>query len=127
MRKNDLIKMLNEIEGNPEVVMWNGMVGDWMIPAKPEQGELCKQTKQHYIEMVRLEKCIDLQNWDFQFSEEELKELDKSYKHYVNWSYGEYVREEDIASKRYKTKKVIWLSAKLRGESYYDRLGKVSY
>ncbi len=24
MRKNDLIKMLNEIDGNPEVVIWNG-------------------------------------------------------------------------------------------------------
>jgi len=29
MRKNDLIKLPNQIEGNPEVVLWNGYVGDY--------------------------------------------------------------------------------------------------
>ena len=27
MKKNDLIKKLQQIEGNPEIVLWNGMVG----------------------------------------------------------------------------------------------------
>lgn len=28
MRKNDLIKMLESIKGNPEIMFWNGIVGD---------------------------------------------------------------------------------------------------
>ncbi|AXC39087.1 UNVERIFIED_ORG: hypothetical protein [Escherichia phage CMSTMSU] len=28
--KNDLIKMLQEIDGNPEIVIWNGYVDDYM-------------------------------------------------------------------------------------------------
>ena len=30
MRKADLIAKLEAIEGNPEVLIWNGLVDDWM-------------------------------------------------------------------------------------------------
>ena len=30
MRKNQLIKLLQEIKGNPEVMVWNGFVDDYM-------------------------------------------------------------------------------------------------
>lgn len=28
MRKNDLIELLQSIKGNPEIMFWNGLVGD---------------------------------------------------------------------------------------------------
>ena len=34
MKKNDLIKLLNTIEGNPDVVLWNGFVGDYQDISK---------------------------------------------------------------------------------------------
>jgi hypothetical protein len=30
MKKSKLIEMLNRLEGDPEIKLWNGMVGDWM-------------------------------------------------------------------------------------------------
>jgi hypothetical protein len=46
MRKNDLIKLLQEIDGNPEVSLWNGFVGDWMpISKEIEVIELVKNEK----------------------------------------------------------------------------------
>ena len=49
MRKNDLIKMLKEIKGNPEVVLWNGMVGDWMPVGKLSESYLTKITKHYWV------------------------------------------------------------------------------
>lgn len=30
MRKNQLIELLQQLKGNPEIVVWNGLVGDIM-------------------------------------------------------------------------------------------------
>jgi hypothetical protein len=30
MKKNDLIKSLTEIEGNPEIIIWNAQLNDYM-------------------------------------------------------------------------------------------------
>lgn len=45
MRKNDLIAKLQNIKGNPEVVLWNGFVGDYQHLAEPTEGDLVKKTE----------------------------------------------------------------------------------
>ena len=40
MKKNDLIELLNGIKGNPDIVLWNGMVGDYMHIKGLEEGDL---------------------------------------------------------------------------------------
>ena len=127
MRKNDLIEILQRVPGNPEVVLWNGYVGDYMHIAGVVESDLVKMTESHYLETCRLEACVDQRIWDFQFSQDELDRLKKSYRKVCNWETGEFVTQRDIDSERYKRKRVLYINAKLRGETHHDRLGAVSY
>jgi len=126
MRKNDLIKLLQGIKGNPEVLLWNGMVGDWMHIDKPVEGDLVKVDKKQFIESCRLRECRDRNNWDYQFSKDELDDVEKWYKR-QEWEDNQFVTEEDIKQKRWKQKRVLYLQAKKRGVSTFDRLGNIEY
>lgn len=42
MKKNELIKYLNEIDGNPEIIFYNGFVDDWQHIDKPYKTLLVK-------------------------------------------------------------------------------------
>jgi hypothetical protein len=126
MRKNDLIKLLQNIEGNPEVLLWNGMVGDWMHIDKPVEGYLVKIDKEQFIESCRLRECRDRNNWEYQFSKDELADVEKWYKR-QEWEENHFVTEEDIKEKRWKQKRVLYLQAKKRGVSTFDRLGNIEY
>lgn len=126
MRKNDLIKMLQDIEGNPEVLLWNGMVGDWMNIDKPVESDLVKIEKGYFIESCRLRECRDRNDWQYQFSEDELADVEKWYKR-QEWEDNKFVTEEDIKEKRYRKKRVLYLQAKKRGVSTFDRLGNIEY
>lgn len=95
MRKNDLIKKLQEIEGNPEVVLWNGMVGDYVHIGELVNSFLVKEEKKHWLEMIRLSRCQDLNDYSYQIPEQELKELDKLYSE-RQYEMNEYVTTEDI-------------------------------
>lgn len=128
MKKSDLIAALNAIPGNPEIKLWNGMVGDWMdIDKELVPSDLVKQTFEHYVEMIRLERCHDLKNWDVQLDDEEIAELRKSYKQYINWECNQFVKEDDIKEKRYRRKNIFYINGKRRGVSTFDRLGSLEY
>lgn len=128
MKKNDLIAMLNGIEGNPEMVLWNGFVGDYQhIDNKPVEGRLVKQTLDHYLEMCRLQDCRDRKDPNYQPPAEEIEELKKLYKKVCKWEENQYVKPDDIVAKRYSAKKIFYIQAKRRGEQFYDRLGPVEY
>ena len=128
MRKDDLIKLLKNIQGNPEIKLWNGMVGDWMdIDKNLIPASLVKQTFEHYVEMIRLEQCIDKKDWSVQLSEEEILELRQSYKKYIEWECNQFIDEDDIKSKRYSQKNIFYINAKRRGVTTYDRIGNLEY
>ncbi|EHV4444477.1 Uncharacterised protein [Escherichia coli] len=58
MKKNDLIKMLQEIDGNPEIVIWNGYVDDYMnIEKGLTKITLVKETEQFLLEALVHEWC----------------------------------------------------------------------
>lgn len=44
MRKNQLIELLQNIKGNPEVMVWNGLVDDYMPLGEVGSDELYKQS-----------------------------------------------------------------------------------
>ena len=49
MRKNDLIKILQDIKGNPEVMLWNGLVQDCThISNKVIPFDLVKMNKNYF-------------------------------------------------------------------------------
>ena len=129
MRKNDLIKHLQALKGNPEILLWNGIVEDWMhVSPKLAESGLVRKTFECYVNDIRIERCIEQNNWDYQIPEEELVTLRKHYASKKNsWSMGEYVKKKDIKEKRYKKKRVVFIEPVLRGERYSDRQGSISY
>lgn len=127
MRKNDLIKQLQEIKGNPEVVLWNGYVGDYMHIDNIIPSDLVKITKEYWIRSVLNEECIDRKDWNYQLPEQEVKELERRHRTEIQWELNEYVSEEDIVNKQYKKKSVVFIQPKKRGVSTFDRAGTIEY
>ncbi|EHX8550646.1 hypothetical protein K3335_003640 [Salmonella enterica] len=121
MRKNALIKMLQEIEGNPEIVIWNGYVDDYMNIGKEMFSiTLVKETEDFLFNALKHEWCQ--MNNTFDVPPEQLvkiaaraKELHKKREHdFAN----PYVTEEEFErwyGKKKLTKYV--LAPKLRGKT----------
>jgi len=126
MTKNKLIALLQNIKGNPEIVLWNGMVGDWMGIDKLTPGELTKQTEEYWIKSVEFEHKRDMNDWNAKLSEQEVAQLKKQYKGH-DWNTPDYVTQEDIDQKRYKTKRVVYIEPKKRNVDTFDRFGSISY
>jgi len=128
MRKNDLIKLLQETKGNPEIVLWNGLVGDYMqIDNKLVEGELSKMTFEGLLHYYSLERKRDENDWNYELTEEEKQGLLKNYKDNYKWEINRFVDQEDIKRKTHKSKRVLYINAKISGKSYNDRLGSIYY
>lgn len=121
MRKNDLIKMLQEIEGNPQIVIWNGYVDDYMnIDKEMFSITLVKETEQFLFNALKNEWCHMNNTWDV--PEEQLeklkvraKELHKKREHDFANPYVTEAEYESWYGKKSLTKYV--LSPKLRGKT----------
>lgn len=119
MRKNDLIKMLNEIEGNPEVVLWNGQVGDWMHIDKPKVFKFNRLKKSFKI------RCINKENYRDNLpdlTEEEIKKVKPD-----EFDIGEGNRWNILKDENFEHRNRIVLQGKLRGIKTFDRLGNIEY
>lgn len=127
MKKSKLIKLLNQLDGDPDIVIWNGHVRDYMdIQPKLQEGSLVKETVDHYVETCRLEECRDRGDQSFQFDSDELKSI-KTIARNVSWELNEYVSKQDILDKSYEEKKVFFLSPVLQGKTSYHRGGDLEY
>jgi hypothetical protein len=126
MKKNKLIDILNKIEGNPDIYLWNGYVGDWMDIGNISESDLVKQTFDYYVESVRLEEAIDKKDFTHTLSKNDIFDLSKSYKKF-EYEVDQYVSLEDIQKKRYKKKRVVFIDAKPRVKFSFDRLGYMEY
>lgn len=127
MRKNDLIKLLQAIEGNPDIVLWNGIVGDYQnISTKLVEGELYKQTFEDYFESFRKERCVKENNAKYTLTDKEVNYLTNRYKTF-DYEQKDFVRQEDIKEKRYRKKRVVYIQPKESGKTYFNRRIKVEY
>lgn len=127
MRKNDLIKKLQAISGNPEVVLWNGMVGDWMPVGKLQESYLTRVTKNYYIRSCEMEEQLNRKDFNYTLPEDEKQRLEGMYKKVISWEDNQFVTEEDVKAKRHQVKRVLYIDAKKRGVSTFDRLGSIEY
>ena len=128
MKKSKLIEMLNALPGDPDIKLWNGMVGDWMeIDPTLVPQDLVKQNLDHWLEMCRLEDCIERKDWEYQMPKEEVDRLTKNYPKLHQWEMNPYITMEDVKEKRYKMKKILLLQPKVRGVKTWDRMGDISY
>lgn len=128
MKKDKLIKLLEALPGNPDIVLWNGMVGDWMdvAPALVE-ASLVKMSFEAYVRHVEFEHKRDRNDFDFKLSPEQIEELKKSYRKHYQWECNEFVTAKDVKNGTYTKKRVWYINAKRRGVSTWDRLGDIEY
>lgn len=129
MKKNKLIELLQQIDGNPDIVLWNGLVGDYQhISSKFIKEYLTKLKFDTYISHVEFEIKRDLNNFDYKLSGNEIEELKKDYKKYHKWEYNKFIdMDSEFHKSMYKKKNVVFLQSNPRGEVYWDRNGNISY
>jgi len=132
MKKNELIKLLQEIEGDPEVYFWNGLVGDYMdIDPKFVCEELVKQSEEFIFTYLRHDYWQHAGNFDPISESVEQKLRSRAKKIFSEKEYGminPFTKDEDM-SKFYdaKTKPVVFVNTKERGKSSWDRNGTICY
>lgn len=124
MRKNDLIKLLQEIKGNPEIYIWNGFVEDY----QPINKDLV-EVELHKLSFTGYKERVNIQRQSREklppLSDEEAKMLYK--KHNIGaWELFSYY-PPDKSDKWYNRKRVYLLEPKKTGKTTFDRLGDISY
>jgi len=120
MRKNDLIKMLQDLPGNPEVVFWNGFVNDYHhIDRNVETVTLVKETR----EFVR--HCLTLASGGVPPTEQTLDAAMKRRE----WERPNEFVDPNEHQQWYgtKKKKLYVLQGLPRGKTMWDRMGDMEY
>lgn len=112
MKKNDLIKMLQNIEGNPDIIFYNGFVDDWQHIDEPEEVELCRYSLEQQLKYINLERI--------RFNHQPVTKDHITY--VADWEIlGHY------NSKAEDRKTSIILKSIRRGKTYEDRVGSIRY
>ena len=124
MKKSKLLALLNGIDGDPDILLWNGFVNDWQdIDTKPVFDTLSKPTFNHIKRMVEIERALKLNVHTYKLTEDDIAELKSKYASTCKWDINDYSN-----SNQYKRKKVVFLNAKLRNTTIIDRVnGSIGY
>ena len=124
MRKNQLIEILKNIKGNPEIMIWNGIVEDVQPIAKEVvECKLYKLSFEGYKEKVNLQR-VYMENLP-ELLDDELKALYKRHKIGQYEAFNYYPPDEN--DKAYNKKTVFVLEPKVTGKTHFDRLGTITY
>lgn len=137
MRKNDLIKMLESIKGNPEIMLWSHLVGDVIpISSKMEEVELYKDSLEYKQKVYENEYILSLKNGELTDLPDETEfheklkslrqEAEAAYKK-EKYEYRLYMNEKLIKSGTLKKKKVVVMQPRIVGKSSWDRFGEIKY
>jgi hypothetical protein len=112
--------MLQEIKGDPDVILWNGFVEDWNDIGEVREDFLTRTSVAQYLKQAELSMCKDKNDWSYKLTDEEREALTKESKQHP-WVYDMYPDETD------SKKRIIILLCKLRGLSVTDRSGTMRY
>lgn len=130
MKKSKLIKLLQEIEGDPDILLWNGMVSDWMDILGLQEVALERQTLKGYSYYLNLE--VTVRDNLPPYSEDECKKAYKS-SGADQWRVEDYdpefreMRERDLKRGFIAQKSAFIIDVRPRGKRCWDRQGSVRY
>lgn len=127
MRKNDLIKILTGIKGNPEINIWNGLVGDVMPIKNVSHTEQFKYSLEGLLAQILYEQRRETNNPDYQLTDEEILDVKKCYKNHHHWEMNSYVTDDDVKKGRWIRKRSLTIDVKRTGKRYHDRIGAIDY
>lgn len=122
MKKNELIKLLQSINGNPEVKFWNGFVEDVQdISGELSVDYVTKHTRKDYIDLIQFEGQRTRRDFSYTIPDNELELIHKEYDK-MKYEYNQY---HDLD--KMKKKRILILSPKSSGKTTHDRLGTIEY
>jgi len=130
MKKKELIKILESIKGNPEILFWNGYVGDYMdFSLHKEPQILVKESVNHIYNTLVHYRCQERKSWEpSETLQVDLMEQAKRRRSLAQFEFpNEFVPKEEFRE-WYDTEKTAYLfSPKLRGKTNWDRMGDTLY
>lgn len=132
MKKSELIKKLNEINGDPEVLVWNGFVGDYQkVSSNVEETMLFKECADSIFKNLVFEEMKNRKSFD-ELPEDLMVKLRAEAKEYASkreWELRNLHFDDETVKRVYgkNKKKVVILELKNRGKEAFDRLGTFSY
>src|SRR5574343_510091 len=125
MKKNELIKYLNEIDGNPEIIFYNGFVDDWQHIDAPYKTLLVKDVfNDEYRKLINHDR---LKNNRECITDDEFNIVLKNINNSQQWQFPNGYSYTDFSFKTLKEKSVIVLEAKPINKTKSDRFGNMSY
>jgi hypothetical protein len=117
MKKNQLIKLLQEMQGNPEVFVWNGAVNDVMPLSAISEDKLHKNTKSFYRLLVDGDKSMKTASDEWK--DKKALALSKN----SNWELESGYEDESMT----RTKRILVIEPKTTGRKSLGRGGNISY
>ena len=128
MKKSKLIKLLNELKGDPDILLWNGHVGDWVdIDSNLVETDLVRETFEGYCTSLKYERAAELRDGSYEIPEDEIRELKKIFPTISAWDFNACVTEEHIKQRKYKKKSVIMIQPKDRDRKSFNRSFTLEY
>ena len=130
MRKNDLIKLLESFEGNPEVMLWNGFVSDFMPIQDLKQVKLFKESEEHRLTSLTYEYQYERKSQEPIPKEDMDKLRERAKKQTANKPYelpNYYLDPQHYSLWYDRTKKIIGIHPKTTGKKLTDRMGSMEY
>lgn len=128
MKKNELIKKLLKIDGDPEIVIYNGAT-DYChsLDAKIEIDLFVKRSFEHFVSKLQFEEMKKRSSFD-PLPEDVMKAINKKAKQKVKdeiWELPNPNYDEEEFKKTYgeNQRKVIVLNMKKKGVCIFDRFG----
>ena len=69
MKKSKLIDLLQNVSGDPPILLSNDLVDDWLdLDSTIHEVYLYKITFRHYVHTVELEMKVQYRDWDYKLS-----------------------------------------------------------
>jgi hypothetical protein len=127
MKKLKLIELLSKIEGNPDILLWNGYVGDYQdIDKSIVDQPLVRMKFDSYVRVVQYEKQRDQNDLSYVIPDSEIPELKKSYAKHVGWEINHFT-SQDMLDTTHKSKTVFLMQPKSRGKRDWHRSETLEY
>ena len=133
MKVKEFIEVLKALPQTADIVVWNGLVEDFMPLHKRECCEtvvLYKESVKHVYNSLLYEEFVRTKSFETQLKRKAslLKQAKQIAKGRPYSTPNQFVDTKDY-SKWYnkKTKKIVALTPSLTGKTYSDRLGAINY
>jgi hypothetical protein len=116
MKKSKLIKQLNAMRGDPDILVWNAHLSDYVdIENKLTHSYLVRMTFEWYCKSLEYDRVVEKQDTDYRIPESELPELQKAYDEQTGWGVNELITYRDVTARKYHRKYVLFMKTKGRG------------